>query len=335
MCYICDNLNQDGTDYIMKVTVVITICNEADTIEILLSALDAQTRKPDEVVIIDGGSRDGTMEVIKERGESPTLKVVAAPGTNISQGRNQAVRVSTSELLAVTDGGCRPHPTWLENLLSPFAEQSACDLVCGSYRISSLNDLEDCIGQCSSTARLRIQGQAVKPTARSLAFTRTVWQAVGGFPEETEVLDDLGFVLAATNAGYRMRIAPDAIVDWRPRSSYRAVRHQFYLYSRDIARGGYTLRVHTRTLIWDILMTALLVWEIFFPNSLPWIVLPAIFAVYLLRQARRGCFSTPGWRKLYRVPLILANIHIGVVSGIATGLFTRIRFRLFREGTPP
>ncbi len=309
----------------MKVTVAITVFNEADTIETLLSALDAQTRRPDEVVVVDGGSRDGTLELLHAREDRSTLRVVQAPGTNISQGRNRAVRASTYDLPAVTDGGCSPAPTWLENLLAPFEDQAGCDLVCGSYRITPRNDFEDCIGRCSGTGRLRIQGQIVRPTARSLAFTRTAWQAVGGFPEQTYVLDDLGFVLAVTGAGYRMRTAPDAIVGWRPRSSYNAVRRQFYLYARDTTRGGFTCRIYSQTLIWDVLLTALLIWGVSSPSPLPWILLGAVLSVYLARQARQGCFSAPGWRKFYRVPLILGIIHFGVITGIAAGLFMRIR----------
>jgi len=308
----------------MKVSVAITVFNEADTIETLLSALAIQTRQPDEVVIIDGGSTDETVALINARDDNSNLRVIVAPGTNISQGRNRSVRASTFDILAVTDGGCRPTSTWLENLLAPFSDQSPCDLVCGSYTIAPRNHLEDCIGRSSNTAGVRIQGQHLQPTARSLAFTRTVWQAVGGFPEETDVLDDMGFVLAGTNAGYRMRTAPGAIVEWRPRSSYRAVRHQFYLYSRDTTRGGFTLRIYTRTLIWDALLIALLTLGIIFPNPFSWIILAAIIAAYLTRQAQRCCFAMPGWRKFYRVPLILATIHLGVLTGIAAGLFMRL-----------
>ena len=147
---------------------------------------------------------------------------------------------------------------------------------------------------------------------------------MGGFPEQTDVLDDLGFVLAVTKAGYRMRTAPGAVVKWRPRPTYRSVRRQFYLYARDTARGGFTGRIYSRTLIWDALLTTLLIWVVFVPGPLPWIILAAMLTAYLARQTYRGCFVTPGWRKLYRAPLILGIIHLGVITGIAAGLFMRI-----------
>ena len=50
----------------MRVTVISTVLNEGEAIRRLLDSLLAQTRRPDEVVIVDGGSRDSTVAVIQE-----------------------------------------------------------------------------------------------------------------------------------------------------------------------------------------------------------------------------------------------------------------------------
>ncbi|MGD8519103.1 MAG: glycosyltransferase, partial [Anaerolineae bacterium] len=48
----------------MKVSVIATVLNERDAIERLLQSFETQTRRPDEVVIADGGSTDGTLAVL-------------------------------------------------------------------------------------------------------------------------------------------------------------------------------------------------------------------------------------------------------------------------------
>lgn len=303
--------------------------NEAETIGALLQALAAQTCPADEIIMVDGGSTDDTVAIVQNFGEQLShLRLIVAPGNNISQGRNRGIAATDCPLIAVTDAGCIPAPTWLENLLKPFEDQIKADLVCGVYRTAPQNDFEDCIGRCSTTGWLRLQGQTVRPTARSLAFTRAAWQAIGGFPEQTYALDDLGFVLALVDQGHRMQTALEALVDWRPRSSYGDVLRQFHLYARDTARAGLTWRIYRRTLAQDVILAGLLLWGVIAPGPLPWLLLTGAITAYLYRKARQGCFATPDWRTLYRVPLILGIIHLGAVSGIAEGLLMRLGERI-------
>ncbi len=48
----------------MRVSVIATVYNEQGSILRLLDSLAAQTRPPDEVVICDGGSSDGTADLV-------------------------------------------------------------------------------------------------------------------------------------------------------------------------------------------------------------------------------------------------------------------------------
>ncbi len=50
----------------MRVSVIATVLNEAGSIDLLLDSLAGQTRPPDEVVIVDGGSSDGTRGRLRE-----------------------------------------------------------------------------------------------------------------------------------------------------------------------------------------------------------------------------------------------------------------------------
>ena len=100
----------------MKVSVVATVLNEQPAIGRLLESLAAQTRPPDEVVIVDGGSTDGTLELLKEwlRTDTFPLLVLERPGANISQGRNAAIDAASGDVVATTDAGVRIESGWLE-----------------------------------------------------------------------------------------------------------------------------------------------------------------------------------------------------------------------------
>jgi glycosyltransferase involved in cell wall biosynthesis len=91
----------------MKVSVIATVLNEGPTIRRLLDSLAAQTRTPDEVIIVDGGSSDDTVSVLQMYGDEGCLplRVLVEPGANISRGRNVAIAAASAEVIASTDAG--------------------------------------------------------------------------------------------------------------------------------------------------------------------------------------------------------------------------------------
>ena len=98
----------------MNVSVIVTVLNESEAIERLLESLESQTRLPDEVVIADGGSTDGTLEALgawASAGRIP-LRILEEPGANISEGRNAAIAAATGEVIATTDSGVRLETDW-------------------------------------------------------------------------------------------------------------------------------------------------------------------------------------------------------------------------------
>ena len=103
----------------MKVSLVFTVLNESASLPALLDSIAAQTRLPDEVVACDGGSADETVRLLRAETRFP-VRVIVAPGANISQGRNQAIAVAQHDLVACTDAGVRLDPRWLENLIRPI-----------------------------------------------------------------------------------------------------------------------------------------------------------------------------------------------------------------------
>ena len=93
-------------------SVVITVLNEASSLPGLLDSLSGQTRPPDEVLVCDGGSTDGTLALLEAEARL-NLRIVQRPGANISEGRNASIAAATGEVIAVTDAGVRLSPEWL------------------------------------------------------------------------------------------------------------------------------------------------------------------------------------------------------------------------------
>lgn len=245
----------------MRVTVIVTVRNEAASIWHLLDSLAAQTEPPDEIVIVDGGSTDGTAEIIRAHPltTSGTLRLLVREGSNISQGRNAAITAATGEIIAATDAGVRLTREWLRELLRPFrVETPPPDIVSGFFAPDVDTPFEVAMGATVLPEVGDIKPAKFLPSSRSVAFRRAAWEAVGGYPEWLDYCEDLVFDLKLRHVGYRFRFAPQALVYFRPRSTLRAFFRQYYRYARgdgkaDLWRKRHAVRYATYLLALPLL----------------------------------------------------------------------------------
>ena len=123
----------------MKVSLIATVKDAGSAIHPFLASLAAQTRPPDEVLIVDGGSTDGTMEALR----AAAITVISEPGAGIARGRNIGIAAATHDLIAVTDADCVLARDWLERLLRPF--DVGADVVAGFYRPLAGSFVQECL----------------------------------------------------------------------------------------------------------------------------------------------------------------------------------------------
>src|SRR3989442_1429241 len=98
----------------MKISVAIPVRNEAESIRPLLDGLLTQSRQPDEILVTDGGSSDGTLRILEEYAQmNPNLRVFRESNALPGRGRNIAAANASHEWLAFIDAGINPAPDWL------------------------------------------------------------------------------------------------------------------------------------------------------------------------------------------------------------------------------
>ena len=111
-----------------KLSVIIPTLNEERHVGSLLSDIAAQTREPEEVLVVDAGSTDGTVTIAR-RSPFATLLEGEPP---VACGRNLGGWSATGEVLIFLDADVRLHPTFFEGFLEAF-ESRRLDIGCPLY----------------------------------------------------------------------------------------------------------------------------------------------------------------------------------------------------------
>jgi glycosyltransferase involved in cell wall biosynthesis len=168
----------------MKVSLVATVRDAGPFIEDFIDSVRRQTRQPDEVLIVDGGSTDGTWEML-DRAEG--IQAIREPGANIARGRNLAIRKAAHEAIAVTDADCVLAEDWLMRILEPL--ERGADVSAGYYRPITASFLQVCAA--AWLPEDHELGPGWMPSSRSLAFRREAFEAAGEYPEWLHVGEDM------------------------------------------------------------------------------------------------------------------------------------------------
>jgi glycosyltransferase involved in cell wall biosynthesis len=237
----------------VQVGVVTTVRNEADSIVRFLDALLSQSELPDRIVLVDGGSDDGTLERIERAAEaSPVpISVINSPGANIATGRNIAIRNCATPIVAVTDAGTIPHRDWLAEIVKPLRDDGTLAVSAGFFLPGGSTPFERVLATLSTPQLEEVREDSFLPSSRSIAFRRDWWEKVGGYPEALDHSEDVVFDLALKREGAKFAFAPGALVEWTPRRSLRQFARQYFFYGRGDAHAGlWTSRYVLRVLIY-------------------------------------------------------------------------------------
>ncbi len=282
------------------VSIVATVLNEIQDIGRMVPTLLAQVPPAAEVIVVDGGSSDGTWEwlaaaqaanagratrLVAIRDETCSLKHSLGP---VSRGRNVAIAAAQSQIIACADAGCTYAPGWLANLTGPLVAGQTRYALGGTCLDPASHTIWDVASAPFFSIKLAPNEPTKSCTARSMAFTTELWRQIGGFPEEVLVGEDTLFDLEARRRA-RPYFAPNAKALYRPQNSFRSATHQMARYAISDGQAGVRwsrmFRNAARCLA-EIIVLALL--------PVTWIPFLAILALELWYAYRRD------WRYLPR-----------------------------------
>lgn len=301
----------------LKVSLVCTIRDENSSVREFLDSLISQSRQPDEIIIVDGGSTDGTVNIIRSYIEKGApIKLIVKNGANIAQGRNIAIETAKFDIIASTDAGCRIDRDWLQNLVRPFKEYPSLDVVSGAYISFGETIFEKCVAELTGGNIDSWTSENFLPSSRSVAFKKDAWKRVNGYPESLDYAEDTVFDLNLKKNGCRFKIAKDAMIYWQMRKNLRSLFRQYYNYSKwnaiaDICKSK-LIEIYSFLAIFFVFVAY---YKIFYA-----ILLIIIFLVYYF--VRYGIILFIKLRKiacLYYGPPIALTLLLSNILGIVVG----------------
>lgn len=177
-----------------RLTVIIPTLNEIAYLPRLLDALDVQTRLPDEVIVADAGSTDGTADLAQSRG----AQVVR--GGMPAVGRNAGVLAARGDLLLFLDADVLPPPDFIALVLEEF-ERKEYDVATCFLAALDENPLDRMI--CVGTNLYFRIIQPVSPHAPGFCILskRFVHEKMGGFDESLALSEDIDYARRAKRYG--------------------------------------------------------------------------------------------------------------------------------------
>lgn len=304
----------------MKISWITTVLNEQSTIHRFFDGVTAQTLPPDEIVIVDGGSTDGTYQLLEEWASSvngPKVVILKQVG-NRSVGRNAAIEHATGEVIVCTDAGTFAERHWVEEITKPFSDPTV-EVVAGYYEAKTDTIFQECLVPYVFVMPDKLRHSTFLPSSRSMAFTKAVWEKAGKFPEKYSHNEDYVFARTLRNMDAKIVFKKEAIVYWIPRKNF----HDSYIMFYRFALGDAEARLYRPKVILIfiryIIGFLILLFAIFTES---WVVfgLSLLFvALYCLWAILKSYRYVEEMQALYLLPAIQVTSDIAVMLGSLKG----------------
>lgn len=313
----------------MNISICITTFNEEGNISALLDSLLTQSRKPSEIVIVDGGSTDKTIEIIRHYQKKDGRIKLLTEKCSRARGRNLGVEIAKGEIIAITDAGCIARKDWLENITQPFNEPRI-DISAGFYRMTGKNLVSHAMGVFLGVTPRKFNIKFL-PSARSMAFRKSAWEAVGGFPEgKGNSAEDTDFNYKAVKLGLKYSRVKSAVVEWGMPEDLSKFFRKIQSYAKWDARygiwwhpsQGFASHNIKALFILSRYLTAFLLLILAFKfNTLPYLIV--FFLLYLIWSYRKVFNEFGDWHVGVWGPILQITSDFGVMGGFLSGVLRR------------
>jgi GT2 family glycosyltransferase len=204
------------------VGVVMPVRNNVATVEDALRSVTTQVPPPDDVVVVDGASTDGTVSIV--RGVAG-VRLVAQDGRGLGRARNQGIATLTTDLVAFLDGDDRWTPDSLACRVRHLVAHPDGDAVTGQHLEVDLDAAPDTATDNATDAAPerephdaphQVRDRSVTPrpalTPGGLLVRRAALHRVGPFAEHLTIGSDSDWFVRLRQSGLRFDVLDDVVL---------------------------------------------------------------------------------------------------------------------------
>lgn len=182
----------DGLSFLrLRISVIVCAHNEEKFLSACLYSLLAQTRLPDEIIVINNASVDRTGEVARK---VPGVRVIDESRKGLVIARERGRREAIGDLLVYLDADCRAPIFWLQRIASRFEREPSLAALTGNYRFYDwdlwgrvlIRAYDFTLGPATHCLVKHILRIGVLFYGGNFAVRRTALERVGGFDTAIE-----------------------------------------------------------------------------------------------------------------------------------------------------
>lgn len=215
-----------------KFSVIVCVYNGEDRIGAVLDSLSGLSYPAYEVIVVDDGSVDGTLDVVKRY---DFVKLIKVDHGGLSAARNAGAAAATGEILAYTDDDCEVDEQWLYWLARGYAEHGWD--ACGGPNIPPEPAFEDeavVVSAPGAPSHVMLEDELAEHVPGcNLSVRKEVFDEIGGFRDAYWVAgDDVDFCWRLLGGGYRIGFEGAAFVWHRRRTSFLRYLKQQWGYGK-------------------------------------------------------------------------------------------------------
>lgn len=192
-----------------NITVTIPTLNEKDNIGNCIDCLAGQLRDGDSIMVIDGGSDDGTKKIAERKGAT----VLVAEESSIGKARHIGAKEAETEVIATTDADARPPDSWMTRIRGHFENNDNLSVLWGNIQDRNGVPIRNLIGKFST-----LVGGA---SGNNTAYSKWAYEELGEAYPDISFAEDFAVIARLATVGDAVRDKNLVMVMDMDRSRYQ------------------------------------------------------------------------------------------------------------------